>query len=213
MILHAGMLIREIRKSKIIYVNVRGGVMYLYHGTKESYGKQIINQGILKANIKRNYDKKFAKSLRTTDGFVYLTNNLSKATYYGNKNCFIFATHDQEVEENYYIFRIQIDEKELLPDRDELRAYYLPEESDLDISLTKCMSAVVNRDICLKDYNSHYVKIPSSLCKDSSPQLEFNFDFIKLYQIEKRDGLTDYQKDYIKKSYEQFEKLFIWNKL
>lgn len=187
--------------------------MYLYHGTKESYGKQIIKQGIIKANIKRNYDDNFAESIRTTDGFVYLSNNLSKAAYYGNKNCFIFATQDKEIEEYYYIFRIQINEKELLPDKDELRAYYLPEESDLSTSLTNCMSTVVNRDICLKDYNSHYVKIPSSMCKNNSPQLEFNIDFIKLYQIEKRDRLIDYQKEYIKKSYEQFEKLFIWDKL
>lgn len=187
--------------------------MYLYHGTKKSYGKQIINQGMLKANIKRNYDKKFTKSLRTTDGFVYLTNNLSKATYYGNKNCFIFATHDHEIEEKYYIFRIQIDEKELLPDRDELRAYYLSEDSDLSISLNKCASVTVDKDVCLKDYNAHYVEIPSAISKESSTQRRFMIDFIKLYQIELRDELNDYQKEYIKKSYEQFEELFNWNKI
>lgn len=187
--------------------------MYLYHGTKESYGNQIIKQGIIKANIRRNYDDNFAESLRTTDGFVYLSNNLSKATYYGNKNCFIFATNDQELEEYYYVFRIQMNAKELLPDRDELRAYYLSEDSDLCTSLSKCASATVKRDISLQDYNGHYVKIPSAMCKEFSQQQNFIVEFIKLYHYELKIGLKDFQKENIRKSYEQFEKLFNWNKL
>lgn len=185
--------------------------MYLYHGTKQSYGEKILNDGKIKSNIQRNYGDSFFKSYRTTNGLVYLTNNLSKATYYGNKNCFIFD--EQENEEYFYVFRMDIDIDLLLPDKDELRAYGMPEDSTLEKSLKECGSATIPNDVILKDYNGYYVKIPSSICEDSSEQLSFMCDFKALFQIEFRGSLNEFQKNYIKESYEKFEKLFSWIKI
>jgi hypothetical protein len=185
--------------------------MFLYHGTKESFGKSIIKDGAIKSNISRNYDLNVAQDYKTTDGYVYLTNNLSKACYYGNKNCFIFK--DQKPEDYYYIFRLEIyDEKELLPDRDELRAYSLDIDSDLNESLKKCMSATIKQDINLKKYQASYVIVPSVICRENEEKLKFilKSDFFTMYQIESRDNLNEYQNTYIKESYEQFDKLFKW---
>lgn len=70
--------------------------MILYHGTKAEYGEMIVKSGILKNDVKRNYECNDYADLGTTNGYVYLTDKLYVAASYGNKNTFLFVDEGQK---------------------------------------------------------------------------------------------------------------------
>lgn len=98
--------------------------MVLFHGTPASRAHKILNDGLISnqakgyynenciAQIIKHHEKKYV-SLATTPGYVYLTDWLFKAVYYGN----LYACMNNE--KDFYIFMVDIDENNLLPDLDE----------------------------------------------------------------------------------------------
>lgn len=96
--------------------------MILYHGTSDLLANEIIKTRKIKNICERSWKGEIRTqsgnniNIDTTDGYVYLTNKLSLAIYYGNCANMKQGKHSLEV----FIFRINIDEKELLPDKDEL---------------------------------------------------------------------------------------------
>lgn len=98
--------------------------MILFHGTPASKAHKILNDGLISNQAEANYNEnciaqitkcqeKQDVSLATTRGYVYLTNWLFKAVYYGN----LYACTGNE--KDFYIFMVDIDENRLLPDLDE----------------------------------------------------------------------------------------------
>ncbi len=90
--------------------------MILYHGTSESAGTKILKEGKLIANIKDRVWKGLPDNdiTKTTDGFVYLTDLLQTAIHWGNKTSIILK------EKEIYLFKVDIEKEDLLPDLDEI---------------------------------------------------------------------------------------------
>ena len=132
--------------------------MILYHGTSLEKGKQIIEDGVIKANIKRNYIGEIAP---TTDGYVYLTTNLHTAFYYGN----ITISGIDDYNKKYVcIFKIDVEEELLLPDFDEINVICRTPDKEVDTNTTftksiqLCGCVTVNRDINIQ--SSDYIILP-----------------------------------------------------
>lgn len=134
----------------------------LYHGSPQGRALEIIKNGVLLAtNCKRIWDNRYTniagKNLKTTDGYVYLTDKLSKAAYYGK-----VATICEEAGDiSYFIFRVKIPKKLLLPDLDELAMNYdiYDESFSAEDSLEKCHSVRTDFSIKTTNYEIEYIEI------------------------------------------------------
>lgn len=139
----------------------RGGdkKLILYHGTTLVNGIQIIKDGCIKANIARNYFDYDEKIKDSTDGYVYLTTNLYTAYYYGNIN--ILEKKDDE-DKYVYIFKMEIDDCELLPDYDEiiLKTRKRFEKISFEESIRVCGCVRVKKDV--KINKAEYVILPGT---------------------------------------------------
>lgn len=144
--------------------------MILFHGTPESRGVKIIEEGIISNKAKRIYDQTHEDmlkecivscsgvaptSLASTIGYVYLTNSLFYAMYYGNKNAVLN-------EENYfYVFKTDIEEENLEADLDEVRMVLMDDPkkytSAID-TLKACKSARYGHQI----EQFQYCKFPTT---------------------------------------------------
>ena len=82
--------------------------MLLYHGTTRKRGKSIVEDKCIKHDAELLYKD-------TTPGYIYCTNDILYAIYYGNKNSLCHK------EESFYVFRFNLDENKLEPDEDEVR--------------------------------------------------------------------------------------------
>lgn len=139
--------------------------MIVYHGTSSQRGNAILNDGVLKKDAHKVYSKDHL--FPTTDDYIYVTNDLINAIYYGNKTVF----NDNKFDE-IFIFSIELDEAILLPDLDEIKYTLEPFEAingikdinnpTLQESLTYALSARIGQDIDLKKYNVKYTKVASS---------------------------------------------------
>ena len=94
--------------------------MLLYHGTLLESGEKIIQEGKIRCQIKRSHEGYETIIEGTTDGFVYLTQNLYTAYYYGN---ILLLDQDDYNKKYVYIFKIEIPDDNILlePDFDELK--------------------------------------------------------------------------------------------
>lgn len=150
--------------------------MRLYHGTPSSRGEKIIEDKVILHNVKRLYNDHFSlkniscnisynnvnipSTLETTDGYVYLTDSLFYAIYYGNKNS-ISLTHD----DFFYVFQVDVDLSELEPDTDEIM---MTTSTPVDTiqhandSLACCRSARLAKSISSTDYLIKYIKLPTT---------------------------------------------------
>ena len=86
--------------------------MKLYHGTPASNLNSILSNG-----LKLNQKSEFSEDSKTEQGYIYLTDNIAFAAYYGNMQ----ATLNQEPCQEYIIFEVEIEENELLIDYDEIK--------------------------------------------------------------------------------------------
>lgn len=133
--------------------------MVLYHGTTLEKGKQIINDGFIKANIERNYGGCEDILPNTRDGFVYLTCNIQTAYYYGNIN----LTPVDDWDNKYvYIFKIDVDDKLLLPDYDEIKVKTGITNKNMTVkdSIDLCGCVTVKADLSITD--SKYIILPGT---------------------------------------------------
>lgn len=84
----------------------------LYHGTKFENAESILEQRTIShLDTKSHYE---GSGLETTPGYVYLTNNLFFALYYGNKHA-VF-----EDDSHFAIFKLTLELDKLELDEDEL---------------------------------------------------------------------------------------------
>lgn len=134
--------------------------MILYHGTSDLLANEIIKTRKIKNICERSWKGEIRTqsgnniNIDTTDGYVYLTNKLSLAIYYGNCANMKQGKHSLEV----FIFRINIDEKELLPDKDELKLNRInPLNVTAEESIKKCCCVSVDHSLDADNYIIEYV--------------------------------------------------------
>lgn len=138
--------------------------MELFHGTSKSRGDIIVEEGKISCHAKLMYEDggedvlqsaEFSNglikptTLATTPGYIYLTNSIFKAAYYGNIN----AVSGNE--DSFYLFKVELPETLLEPDEDEIRMALCQDPGQypraID-SLSACHSARYNRDIITFEY-------------------------------------------------------------
>ena len=96
--------------------------------------------------------------ISTTDGFAYFSNKISMAYFYGNVN----RMKCKEETSLLYVFRVNIPEEELLPDRDELRInckQRVRNDITAEQSLSMCSCVSVDHPISADKYNMEYMEI------------------------------------------------------
>ncbi len=133
--------------------------MRLYHGTSFSASQAIISSGKILHDIERTYDE--TSLLPTTNGFVYLTNNIGYAIYVANKES-IFRKEDY-----LSVFEVDVDANELLPDFDELEYVYRIKRQDAahytyGDSLMKAQSCCIARSLIFFDDIKKQLILPSN---------------------------------------------------
>lgn len=130
--------------------------MILYHATTAIRGEKILSDGCIKKNIKQYYTKENNSSGYTTQGYIYLSNELTFAMHFAN--CHNIADKTEEV----YIFRVEIPDNLIEPDYDELRYQRASEQEianyggDLNCSLFEYKSCRIPVDIDFNKYNCYY---------------------------------------------------------
>lgn len=133
--------------------------MILYHATPMINGNQILKEKKIKCFIDR-YHKQSRIAEGTTDGYVYLTPNLSLA-YYGAIKFDLLQDEDTKY---IYVFRLEIEENELEPDYDEIR-FISPSSSKTILtykeSLEICDCVRIKKEILLT--GSEYMILPSTM--------------------------------------------------
>lgn len=134
--------------------------MHLYHGTSFSASQSIISSEKILHQIERTYDE--SSLFPTTNGLVYLTNNIGYAIYVANKEA-IFRR-----EEFLSIFEVDVDEAELLPDFDQLDYVCRIKREDAEHftysdSLEKAQSCCVARSLHLIEDIRKQLLLPSNM--------------------------------------------------
>lgn len=133
--------------------------MILYHATPLLKGKKILKDKRIKKNIER-YHQESKIVQGTTNGYVYLTQNMCLAYYYAA------IQFDYLQGNNSYIciFKIEVDENDLEPDYDELKIVTGLDDSKMysyQESLDKCDCVRLENDILLKGMK--YMILPSTM--------------------------------------------------
>ena len=107
-------------------------ILNLFHATTMSRGLQIIKDG----KIRTDAPSVICWSLETTPGWIYLSDQLDNAVYWGNK---IACLSKDEL--FFYIFRVQVQEENCYPDTDDLQyvSWLSPEEAE-NTDLYTCLS-------------------------------------------------------------------------
>ncbi|WP_337021857.1 hypothetical protein [Pantoea anthophila] len=134
--------------------------MRLYHGTSFSASQSIISSEKILHQIERTYDD--SSLFPTTNGLVYLTNNIGYAIYVANKEA-IFRR-----EEFLSVFEVEVDENELLPDFDQLDYVCRIKREDTQNftysdSLEKAQSCCVARSLYLMSDIRKQLVLPSNM--------------------------------------------------
>lgn len=138
--------------------------MILYHGTPQKNALSIIEAGEIRNRCNRIWDSEYsvidgnALSLKTSDGYVYLTDKFSMAAFYGNAA----RIKSAEEHDSYYVFKVDIPEDELLQDADELRMNWKIDNPNMSAkeSLEKCHCVTVGHSINKNNYKIEYIEIP-----------------------------------------------------
>lgn len=163
--------------------------MILYHGTTQKRGEEILASEIIKCKTERDFEA--AGSFNgTTDGYVYLTTDLSRALYYGNAK-----TIGNDYDRLVYIFKIDIPEELLMADLDELfvvtRKEY-PFDTSAVESIKICQCVRVPQDISIK--NSKYTIMPSTKNSCYPEEIyKLRQQLFDLNQVKNRDNIKECQ--------------------
>lgn len=166
--------------------------MILYHGTTEKRALQILADRIVRANVERFYKEEYNGDGFSSDGYVYLTNEITFSVYFANSHS---AIDDSQ---RLYLFCFDIPNKLIEPDYDEIRyqgaahsGTHYP--NDILYSLYEFKSCRVRFDIPLDEYDAKYCIIDKST----------------ISQIEKVYYNVGYNYDYVIGHYTPFQRQFI----
>lgn len=191
--------------------------MILYHGTKAEYGEMIVKSGILKNDVKRNYECNDYADLGTTNGYVYLTDKLYVAASYGNKNTFLFVDEGQKRDDFFYIFRIDMPSEMVEADLDEIKIVArqnTDREFSVEESLNLCSAVRCSTSISKNHYRISYTICPNTLNHDVPyTDLELVRQFVPLSQTVIKPELSKQEINKIKELTRIFNERFEWCKL
>lgn len=133
--------------------------MILYHGTTYKRAQQIFANRAIKKNCERFFIEEENGDGYSTDGYVYLTNEVTLALY------FAYCHHHVDKSDSMIVFKIEIPDEMILPDYDEMR-YQDPTgidrarySDDLSCSLLEFKTCRVNSDILFDEYKVCYFRI------------------------------------------------------
>lgn len=141
--------------------------MILFHGTSKSRGEKILKDGYLSITAKGNYlDNSFLAngeltSILTEQGYIYLTNYFSQAYIFARSGLVNSDSTDKDI----YIFKLDIDENELLPDYDEIKiAYSSKKEKFRNYNAIELLNEIsttrVANNLYLKATKAEFLSIP-----------------------------------------------------
>lgn len=130
--------------------------MILYHGTTYKRAQSIFKDKAIKKDSDRFFTEEENGDGYSTNGYVYLTNEVTFALYFAN------CHHLADKSEALVVFRVNIPDGQVLPDYDEMR-YQDPTgadrdryDSDLNCSLLEFKSCRINTDISFDEYTVDY---------------------------------------------------------
>lgn len=123
--------------------------MILYHGTSLSRGLQILKDKAIKKDAPKVYDEK--SRLPTTNGYVYLTEDLANAIYYGNKTALL--DEDSEL----MIFEVDLPYSSIEPDIDEINYTLRP------FGKVKGFNDIDNPTVEESIKNAHSIRFPHDI--------------------------------------------------
>lgn len=103
-----------------------GEKMILYHGTTAKRAEHIFEDRTIKKNCLRFFTEEENGEGYSTDGYVYLSNEITYSLYFANCHSLV------DKSESLYIFRIDIPDGLILADIDEMR-YQDPTGCDREI--------------------------------------------------------------------------------
>ena len=132
--------------------------MKLYHGTPASNLNSILSNG-----LKLNQKSEFSEDSKTEQGYIYLTDNIAVAAYYGNMQAIL----NEEPCQEYIIFEVEIEENELLIDYDEIK--YIFDEYGIRLNISnveECLDLIhccrISRSI-KKEIKQYTRKLPENI--------------------------------------------------
>lgn len=161
--------------------------LLLYHATSENRGKIIFSDRKIKCNIDRYYTLECNGSAYSTNGYIYLSNEIFFSLYFANCHNLCDKTN------LIYIFKINLNKNLLLPDEDEKRMQDKYNSNSLDYSLLELKSCRVAFDIIFSNHNMYYTIINSNTIDIN--KLIKNIAYYYNYTIQ---HYSNEQKDFIK---------------
>lgn len=166
--------------------------MVLYHATTEKRALSILKDKCIKKDVRRFYTVKESGDGYTTQGYVYLTNEITFAVYFAN-------THSKlDKSERLFIFKIELPDDVLEADNDELRIQRATEKmiisygGELNCSLLEYKSCRVKVDINFDIFPIEYCIVPKT---DDIKYLLINVGENYQYVVNR---YTQAQKEFIK---------------
>lgn len=152
--------------------------MKLFHGTPLSRHELILKDKFIKH---RDVERQFNDSnciTPTTDGFIYLTNNLAYAVYHAHKIAY------QKREKYFVIYEIDVEETSLLPDIDNIKYEHFhlglhPENISLSLSLEIGLSCAVNFDLAIPKEVKRHAILPTLITENRTPKRHKHLDIVK----------------------------------
>ena len=175
--------------------------MILYHATTEKRALSILKERTIKKDVERYYTKEENGDGYSTQGYVYLTPEVTFAIHFAN--CHNLVDRVSAL----YVFRLDIPDEIIEPDYDELRYQHLSQGdierygNELNCSIKEYKSCRVNQDIEFDKFDSWMYKIVLSR------EIDVN-------------AITDYagfNLEYVTQNYTQVQLNFIenikWEKL
>lgn len=130
--------------------------MILYHGTTQKLAMEIFRDKVIKKDIKRHYTEEKSGNGYSTQGYIYLTNEITFSVFFAN------CCNLEDKADSLVLFKIDIPMEKIQPDYDEIRIQNSPKhvhdryEDDLDFSLREFKSCRVDFDIEISEYDFEY---------------------------------------------------------
>ncbi len=168
--------------------------MILFHGTTAERAKRIFKEGCVNKDSGKFYTRQENGDGYTTDGFIYLSTELTLAIYFAN--CHTLVDKSTSI----FIFKFDIPLNLIEPDFDELRHQgatriltdYYGGELECSLQEHKCCRVALN--ICFGSFQSSYIEIelPKSRINEIVGSVGLNLsDTLRSY--------SDYQKEWMQK--------------
>lgn len=194
--------------------------MVLYHATTRVNGEKILKDRVIECHAQKIFNTDISDCIRnneslvidtctrTTDGYVYLTDSLIFAVYHGSMAT--IYSQKELVERKFYVFRIEINDRELLPDRDNLSILidkkYREAAATAEQSLRLCSSVCLQRNILIDVEPTAYAVCSTSIFDESQVIPEM----ARMHDLVTKEDLNEYQKEAMKKAVLSFESAYKW---